>query len=90
MKLKYLDEYINDKEGNTYQVLDTNSIDFSGSVKGIKINEFLVIEATGGEHIETINSEDLIETVYVASKGDAIFIIVARINMFQEIVRDAL
>lgn len=73
MKLKYLDEYINDKDGNTYQVLDTSSIDFSGAVKGIKINEFLVIEATGGECIETINSEDLIETVYIATKGDAIF-----------------
>jgi hypothetical protein len=72
--LPYKEEHVQSPDGTSCKILDTQAIDFSSAVQGRKKTETLVRCATGGERIETKNSEKKIESVYVAKTGDAIFI----------------
>ena len=74
MSLPYKEEFISSPDGITCKVLDTDRIDFSAASEGRKVAVTLVRCATGGERIETKNSEGRIESVCVTKPGDAIFI----------------
>lgn len=74
MVLKYSGESINSPDGISCKVLNTNTLDFSNFVFGRKTIETLVRKAEGGEKIETKNSDMIVEAVYIAKPGDAIFI----------------
>lgn len=74
MTLKYKEEVIASPDGIPCTVLDVASVDFSAAAQGRKATETLVRCAQGGERIETKNSEKKVEAVYIAQKGDAIFI----------------
>lgn len=73
MELNYTDEFILNEDGIKCQVLDVSKIDFREAPSGRKSKETLVIKANGNERIETINSDGLVETVYITNAGDAIF-----------------
>lgn len=73
-KLKYTNEFILNEDGIKCRVLDVSNIDFSQSLVGRKIKETLVLKANGNERIKTINSDGLIESTYITSFGDAIFV----------------
>lgn len=74
MVLAYTNEVINSPDGISCKVLDTNLLDFSNAPTGRKTTETLVRKAEGGEKIETKNSDKIVESVYIAEPGDAIFI----------------
>lgn len=74
MKLPFTDETIMSPDGVACRVLDTARVDFSGAATGRKTTETLVRCAQGGEKIETRNTGGKLESVYVAQKGDAVFI----------------
>jgi len=71
--LKYSDEYIENPDGIKCRVLKTEEIDFTDSYIGRKSTETLVLKANGNEKIETINWQGLVESIYVAQPGEAIF-----------------
>lgn len=73
MELKYLDEYIKNENGIKCHVLDVDSLDFNHAMDAIKDTETLVLKAKDKENINTIVN-GLIETSYITSEGDAIFI----------------
>lgn len=73
MKVKYLDEYIENQDGINCHVIDINSLDFDCACLGRKITEIIVVKANGGECIETINSDGKVESSYMTKLGDAIF-----------------
>src|SRR5690606_4184328 len=73
MDLPYKDETISSPDGIACKVLDTACVDFSAAAEGRKSAETLVRCAEGGERIETRNG-DKVESVYIARKGDAIFV----------------
>lgn len=68
----YKNEFIENEEGISCQVLDIESLNFNNCPYGIKSKVTMVLNAKGGEKITTITSGG-IEGVYVAEKGDAIF-----------------
>lgn len=72
--LVYKNEFIANPNGLSCQVLDTAQLDFSKAKLGRKTAETLVIKAKGGEKLETKNSSGVVESVYVAKAGDAIFV----------------
>ena len=74
MPLCYTGETITNPQGIACTVLDTAKIDFSNAVKGRKAARTLVCPASGGELVQTRNSKGDIESVYLARRGDAIFI----------------
>lgn len=74
MVLKYNAETIVNPAGVACRVLDTVSLNFDGAVDARKSAPTLVRCAQGGERIETKNSAGEIESVYVATQGDAIFV----------------
>lgn len=74
MSLPYLDETLTSPDGTPCRVLDVALLDFSHAAQGRKAAPTLVRCATGGEHIETKNSEGMVESVYTAQAGDAIFV----------------
>ena len=73
LELHYLDEMIENPNGIECRVLDTTSIDFSNAYTGRKSTETLVLRAYQDQKIETKNSQGLIEAVYTANEGEAIF-----------------
>lgn len=73
MNLNYTDEIIVSPDGIPCKVLDTESIDFKDGCIGRKAKETLVLKAKGGEKIDTINSQGLVEATYITKPGDAIF-----------------
>lgn len=73
MILTYLDEKIANENGIECRVLDTTAIDFSEARFGRKSATTLVIRANGGEKIDTLNKDQLVESTYVANEGEAIF-----------------
>lgn len=74
MILPYLDETIASPDGIACRVLDSARVDFTNAAQGRKAALTLVCRAEGGENIETKNKEGLVESVYVAKAGDAIFV----------------
>ena len=74
MALTYTAETIDSPDGIPCKVLDIGSIDFNYAIMGRKSAETLVRKAEGGERIETKNSDKIVESVYIAEPGDAIFI----------------
>lgn len=74
MRLPYTKEVITSPNGIPCTVLDTAKVDFDNALHGRKAATTLVRCAQGGERIETKNSKKIVEAIYVAQKGDAIFI----------------
>jgi len=73
MDLLYTGEFIKNGNGIECEVLDVSKLDFSNAPVGRKNKKALVIKAKCGEKIETINALGLVESVFTASAGDAIF-----------------
>jgi hypothetical protein len=71
----YTGEIIESPDGIRCAVLDTSKIDFANAALARKTLQTLIINATGGEKIQTRTQKGKAEGIpYFAEKGDAIFV----------------
>lgn len=73
LELNYTNEIILNEDGIECHVLDTSTIDFSRAKLGRKSSETTILKANGGEKIDTLTSEGLVESTYITNPGETIF-----------------
>lgn len=74
MKLPFTGEFIRSPDGRLCKVIDVSKVDFTDACRARKTIDITVHRAKGGETVVTYNENGMLEEIYFATPGDAIFI----------------